>query len=119
LTYYQVRDYNNITSITVSNTSGFESRLVNGNEYKRKGIEIVLTSTPVRGDDFQWNLTTNLSQYRRYLTDIYGEGDRLGFLKEGDRTDRIYDWTYRENGQGETIYQSNGFPKWESFQRFI
>lgn len=45
-TYYQTSDFNNIFSIPISNTSGFSSQLVNGNTYKRKGLELVLTATP-------------------------------------------------------------------------
>lgn len=119
LTYYQARDYNNITSITVSGTSGFNSRLVNGNEYTRKGVEIILSATPVMTSTFMWNLATNLSQYRRYLTGIYGNEERLGNLRVGDRTDKIYASVYAENSEGKIIYESNGMPQWDPFTRFI
>ncbi len=118
-TFYQARDYNNIVSIPVSVTSGYGSRLENGNVYQRKGFELVVTATPIQNKNFRWNVTTNWSTYRRYLKEIYGGADQLNKLRVGDRTDKIFDWVYETNPQGNIVFQSNGFPKWDNFTRFI
>ena len=118
-TYYQARDYNNIVSIPVSQTSGYTSRLENGNEYKRKGIEVVLTGTPIKNTNFRWDIAANLSNYRRYLTEIYGGAEQLNKIRAGERTDRVFDWVYETDGNGNVVFESNGFPKWDNFTRFI
>jgi len=118
-TYYQTRDFNNITSQDISITSGYGSQLVNGNVYQRKGMEFVVNGTLLKSNDFQWDMAINLSKYRRYLKEIYGGAETLGNLHVGDRTDRIYGSVYQTNGQGQIIYGSNGFPLNDNFSRFI
>lgn len=119
LAYYQAKDYNNLTSIAVSNASGYENHLVNGNVYKRKGFEMMLSATPVKSNFFQWNIGINLSTNHRYLKKIYRDKDKLGHLKVGDRMDRLYISVYQQSPKGKTIIGSNGFPAWDPFQRFI
>jgi hypothetical protein len=117
-TYYKTRDYNNIVSIPVSLTSGYTSRLDNGNVYQRRGLEVILSVTPVQSTNFKWEVVTNWSTYRRYLKEIYGGADQLNKIRVGDRTDKIYDWVYETDGNGNIVYESNGFPKWDNFTRY-
>jgi TonB-linked SusC/RagA family outer membrane protein len=118
-TYYQTSDFNNIFSIPISNTSGFGSQLVNGNTYKRKGFELVLTATPVKIPGFRWDLAANFSTYHRYLTSIYNNAPTLNNLKVGDRTDKIYTSVYQKDPGGNIIYASNGFPLDDTFPRSV
>lgn len=119
MTYYQAKDYNNLVSISVSDASGYNSVLVNGNKFKRKGWEFIINAAPIQSSNLQWNLTFNISRYRRYLTDIYKDKKTLGQLHVGDRMDAIYASVYAESPKGKIIYKSNGFPKSDPFQRFI
>ncbi|MGY8712166.1 TonB-dependent receptor, partial [Bradyrhizobium sp. 18BD] len=82
-TYFQTRDYNNITNNPISNTSGFDSQLLNGNVYQRKGYELVLGATAVKTHDLRWNIGVNLSTYHNYLKEIYGGATYLNNLKAG------------------------------------
>lgn len=118
-TYYQTRDYNNIVSVPLSISSGYNSQLANGNVYQRKGIELALTGSPVRGKVFNWDVAVNFSKYRRYLKEIYGNAETLNFLRVGDRTDKIFTNVYQKDPQGNIIYGSNGFPLDDAFSRFI
>ncbi len=118
-TYYQTSDFNNIFSIPISNTSGFNSQLVNGNTYKRKGLELVLTATPVKIPGFRWDVAANFSTYHRYLTGIYNNAPTLNNLKAGDRVDKIYTSVYQKDPSGNIIYGSNGFPLDDTFPRSV
>lgn len=118
-TYYQARDYNNLTLIPISDASGYNSKLVNGNVYKRKGWEFTLKLNPIKSSQFNWDLTANMSQNHRYLTQIYGGAQNLGYLTVGERTDRIYANVYETNSKGQVIYQKNGFPKSDPYKQFI
>lgn len=118
LTYFQTKDYNNILSIPVSLGSGYASRLENGHTYQRKGFEAVISANPVRSGDFRWDVMVNLSTYRRFLKEITG-ADRLGYLKEGDRTDKIFTGVYQQDPKGNVIYASNGMPLDDNFERFV
>ena len=120
LTYFQTKDYNNIVQVPVSDASGFTEQLLNANVYHRRGVEIVAMGTPVRSKDLRWDVTLNLSTYHRYLKQITTGSDRLGYLKEGDRADKVYTSFYQTDPHGNVIYdQSNGFPLADTYDRFI
>lgn len=116
---YRILDFDNITSVPMSQSSGYTSRLENGGEFLRKGIEITLTGTPVRSTDFSWDVTVNWSQYRRYLESVYDGSDRIGFIKVGTRTDQIYGFSYLYTPGGKLILQNNGFPENDPFRRML
>lgn len=119
IAYYQSRDYNNLIYSPISETSGYNSLLLNGDIYKRKGIEFTLDLTPVRNDNFKWNAQINLSQYRRYQEEIYGGKEQTeNFINVGDRTDEIYASVYQTNENGDVIFE-NGFPVTDPYSRYI
>ena len=117
--YYQSRDYNNLIYSPISETSGYNSLLLNGDVYKRKGVEFTLDFAPVRNDNFKWDTQINLSQYRRYQEEIYGGKEQTeNFINVGDRTDEIYASVYQTNENGEVIFE-NGYPVADPYNRYI
>lgn len=119
IAYYEAKDYNNLIYSPISNTSGYESILLNGNQFKRKGVELTLDATPIKTDNFNWLTQLNLSHYRRYQEGIYGDREQTeGFIRVGDRTDKIYSDVYQTNADGQVIYE-NGLPVSDPYKRFI
>ncbi|MEH6407044.1 MAG: SusC/RagA family TonB-linked outer membrane protein [Leeuwenhoekiella sp.] len=117
--YYEARDYNNLIYSPISDASGYESILLNGDEFKRKGIEATLDATPVKTENFSWTTQINLSHYRRYQKEIYGGREQTeGYLRAGDRTDKIYYSVYETNADGQVIFE-NGLPVSDPYDRFI
>ena len=116
-TYYRMRDFNNITTVPTSDASGFTQRLINGNEYQRRGVEIVLNATPLQVRDFTWNTTLNWSRHRRILTDIYNDAEALNYLRVGERADSYFTSVWQRSPQGAIIYGDNGFPLVDPFSR--
>ncbi len=114
---YNIRDFDNITTVPMSLGSGYAFRLENGGEFKRKGVEVTLTGSPVRSSEFSWDVTVNWSQYRRYLESVYDGSDRLGYIQVGTRTDQIYGFSYLYTPGGNLVLQSNGFPQDDPFVR--
>ncbi|RXG29857.1 SusC/RagA family TonB-linked outer membrane protein [Leeuwenhoekiella marinoflava] len=119
LAYYQARDYNKLIYSPISDASGYSSILLNGNEFERKGVELTLDATPIKTNNFSWNTQVNLSHYRRYQKAIYGDREQTeGFLRVGDRTDKIYTGIYQTNADGAVIFE-NGLPVNDPYDRFI
>jgi len=116
-TYYSIKQTNNIVRVPVSISSGFSSQLINGNEYAVKGVEFVLSGTPIKNKNFRWDIATNWSNNQRTLESIYDGSDRLGNVKVGTRTDQIFYSPYLKTPGGHLIYGSNGFPISETFSR--
>jgi outer membrane receptor protein involved in Fe transport len=60
-TYYSQVTTDDILSATISQASGFNSTSVNIGELTNKGIELLLTATPVQGP-VTWDISLNLAQ---------------------------------------------------------
>ena len=61
-TYYSEETRNQILSVGASRASGFESRVINSGTISNKGVELVLSLTPVLTESFQWDVTANWSK---------------------------------------------------------
>ena len=65
VTYYKSNVKNQILELPVSNTSGFNSRIINAAEIENKGIEIILNASPIKIEDgFRWDTSLNFSSNR-------------------------------------------------------
>lgn len=108
VTYFRNKDYNNFANVTQSQASGNTSILKNANVYLRKGWEFMVSGTPVKGKDFRWEASVNMSSVHRWLKDATDNPDGyLGQIKEGQRTDRIFISQSRAP-DGQAIYNTNG-----------
>ena len=80
--YYTISD-NQIVPITTPGSSGFVQRFANVGRLDNKGFEALVTITPVRTDNFRWDVTGNFTINR----------NKVVFITEGVERARI-------NGQG-------------------
>ena len=111
VTYYRILDYNNITTLPISEASGYTSKYVNGDSFLTKGVEFVLSATPIKTNDFRWDVITNWSQRRTYFDSFYEGCNTRGRFKVGDRTDIIYYSPYQKTQGGSLIVGfNNGMP---------
>ncbi|WP_462248473.1 SusC/RagA family TonB-linked outer membrane protein [Ekhidna sp.] len=116
--YYNILDFNNIIAVPVSEASGFSSRLENGGEFRRRGVEILLSGTPIKSNNFQWDISTNWTQYRRYLEKAPDGSGRLNNIDEGDRMDEIWTDVFQKTPGGQYIIE-NGVRVSDPFVRNI
>ncbi len=71
-TYYSEVATDQILSTTISNASGFFRQVINAGEITNEGFELLLTTTPVRVDNWRWNLDVNLSRNRNEVVELVG-----------------------------------------------
>jgi hypothetical protein len=75
-------------TIAVSRATGYAYKYVNGGEIQNKGMELMLSGTPVKVGKFKWDVTANWSAYRskvlslaeginNYVLQNYGGGVSL------------------------------------------
>lgn len=119
LTYYNVVDTNQIIDLPISNTSGFENRKVNGNEYTTNGLEVVLNAKPILTDDFSWNVTANWSRKVQKITEIYGNNTTYNNLRLNDRADSYYATVWQKSADGDLILGANGLPIRDNFPQLL
>ncbi len=88
-TYYDASTTNQILSISVAPTSGFNSRRVNAGEIRNWGIEMLLSATPVELDNgFSWDVSFNYATNNNEVIELV-EGVET-FQLGADRNIRLF-----------------------------
>lgn len=71
LAYFDTRSTNQIFNVSVSNSTGYDTRTTNVGALSNKGIELVLNTTPVRlQNGFKWDLVLNFTRIRNKVEEI-------------------------------------------------
>jgi len=68
--YFNTVSSNQIFNVAVSNSSGYNTRTTNIGKMTNKGIEMVLSATPVKAGDFKWDITVNFTRIRNVVNEI-------------------------------------------------
>nr|MBC7612504.1 SusC/RagA family TonB-linked outer membrane protein [Pseudopedobacter sp.] len=63
-TYYNEVKKNEIISISTSQSSGFDRKIINAGEIQRSGVELQLDGTPVQTKNFTWNASLNVASQK-------------------------------------------------------
>ena len=88
-TYYDASTTNQILSISVAPTSGFDNRRVNAGEIRNYGIELLLSATPVQLESgFSWDISFNYAQNDSEVIELVEGVDR--FQLGTDRNIRLF-----------------------------
>ena len=111
IAYFNKYYYNRLTSVSIPNSSGFSSTLLNTDEtYVRKGVEITLDGAVIKRSNFEWNSTINWSTQHRYYVNIDSVySPKSPWVKKGERLDTYtaYYWLTDPNGN---VIHNNGMP---------
>jgi TonB-linked SusC/RagA family outer membrane protein len=137
-TYFKNNSKDQILRVPVTNTSGFSRFFLNSGEMQNKGIELLLTGTPIQTKNFKWEVTLNwskidgeiLSMPEQLQTIEFGNSGFSGVslkIEEGGAPGDIFAYKYRyEDGQlyigsdglprivlDSTVRVGNAFPDWQ------
>jgi TonB dependent receptor len=87
--YYSQKTTDDILNAGISRTSGFGTTSVNLGEITNKGIELLVTGTPIRGD-LTWNISLNFAKNNNEVVSLI-EGQTQLFVEEPrTRTAAVY-----------------------------
>jgi TonB-linked SusC/RagA family outer membrane protein len=123
-TYYNANTVDQIISLPIGISSGYNQKVVNGGKVNSQGVEIVLGIIPIKTKNFQWNTTFNFAKSRSIIKDLPQEGGRLTLaysriydsanqtvwfqVEEGGRIGDMYGTGYLRNENGAFILTSTG-----------
>ncbi|MCB9273584.1 MAG: SusC/RagA family TonB-linked outer membrane protein [Lewinellaceae bacterium] len=120
ITYYHTASTNQIISFAVSGASGFQSVFANAGKITNKGVELVLSGSPIRTKNFEWRLGANFTANRSEVVELYaglesyiiaqGPDGVTVEARPGGRMGDIYGNTYVHAPDGQIIYNTNGLP---------
>jgi TonB-linked SusC/RagA family outer membrane protein len=134
ITGYHKVTKDQIASAQVSDASGFTNTLINSGISQNNGIEMLLSFSPIKTKDFQWNLTLNnsynITKVLSLTTDDDGTPEKdynkdgkperftsgthvfNGELRQivGQEIGQIYGFGFKRNDAGQMIFGANGIP---------
>jgi len=104
--YYNALTKNQIISLPVSITSGFDTQVVNGGQVRSTGIELVATVVPVYKQNLKWDLQLNFSQNKTVVEKLPDGVDRLtlAYSRVYDNTNQTVWFQVDEGGEIGDIY---------------
>jgi TonB-linked SusC/RagA family outer membrane protein len=115
---YRTRTNDLITPITLDPASGFTAQYFNSGTLENKGIEITLNASPIKTEDFGWDVTWNFSKNENTLLSLKEGTETLLIAQAPFRTrilaevgqpyGQIYGTDYVYDDGGNRVIQSNG-----------
>ncbi len=118
LSWYKTNSKDQIIPVPVSNATGYTRLITNAGEIENKGIELLLTGTPVKLNNFNWDISVNFTRNRNEVIDIREGienielGDQFGYagssvsmiLERGAAYGNLYGTSYSR-------YYTDGAPE--------
>ena len=129
IAYYSQKTTDDILNAGISRASGFGSTSVNVGEITNKGIEFLLTGTPVKGD-LTWNVSLNFAKNTNKVVSLIEGQDRL-FVEEprtryaavyhvvGQPFGVIYGLTQMRSPSGELVFDADGAPLTDNSYQYL
>ncbi|MDQ1141545.1 SusC/RagA family TonB-linked outer membrane protein [Pedobacter agri] len=111
ISYFEKKSDGLLFAKPLSRTTGFSTINTNLAEMNNTGIELALNATPIRTDNFNWNIAFNITKIKNKVIsstqdEVVDPNDGTKLLKVGQ--DR-YQWYLREYAG---IDQADGRPMW-------
>ena len=122
LTYYDQRSKDQILPVPVALTSGYSTYVLNAGEIENKGYEALINITPIKTDNFNWDITFNWSKVDSKVLALPAGIDEIIFadsgfagvvsrLQVGGAPGDLYGYAWERNDNGERIIRDDGFPR--------
>lgn len=117
LTYYDKTTSDQILAAQVSDASGYTSQLINIGRSKNSGIELLLTATPVKTTNFNWDISFNFATNNTEVLDlgpgitqiISGGSAGANSLRQtvGGELNTLFASAYLRDAEGNQVFDSN------------
>lgn len=119
VSYYDKLSSDQILQAQVSDGSGYINQLINVGESRNQGVEMFAAISPVRTNDFEWNVSANASYNQSEVLSLgddvdgsfitVGNAEFHGELRQevGKPMAQLYGWGYRRDEQGRQIFDAN------------
>lgn len=124
ITYYNALTENQIISLPVAISSGYDQQIINGGAVRSEGIELSIGVTPIKTAKFEWNSNLNFSQNITTVESLPDGADKITLaysrvydnvnqtvwfqVEEGGRIGDIYGTGYQKNENGDYVVDANG-----------
>jgi len=114
-TYYNEETKNQILAVPTVQSSGYEYRLINAGLISNKGIELMLTTVPIKTDNFRLGIDFNFAKNETILEELDGESPLYKIDDNnqvvgipGKKLGLIRGTKYNRNDNGQLIVDDKG-----------
>lgn len=123
-TYYNALTENQIISLPIAISSGYNEQVVNGGAVRSEGVELILGLRPIFNRNFKWRMFFNFSKNVARVESLPVEADRLTLaytrvydnvnqtvwyqVREGDRIGDMWGTGYLRNENGDFVVNEQG-----------
>lgn len=126
---YNTISTDQIINAGLSEASGFEGKVVNAGEIETKGLELSINGSPIRTDQFDWNVGMNFSTSRSIVNELYqdletfiiaeGPDGATVEARPGGRLGDIYGNVFLRSPDGQMVFSDNGLPTIDPVRRKV
>jgi len=99
-----------IPGVAISAATGYGSTNVSTASVRNRGLELLLTGTPIKTNDFNWDVTFNFTKIKSKVLAITEGVDRLGRIVVGEPYNIFYGNRYARNENGQMLISDAGLP---------
>jgi TonB-linked SusC/RagA family outer membrane protein len=103
-TYYNRKTTDDILSTSVAASSGYTSALLNVGELSNKGVELLLTGTPIKTNKFTWDVSYNAAYNQSEILKLAPGLSSVGGVGVGRPYNTLRGRTYLTNANGVRVY---------------
>lgn len=128
VTYYNKQSFNQILDVNISQTTGFNSKLLNAGRLENKGVEVQLSATPVKVGGFQWDIAVNWARNQNKVIELaeglttYTLGTVRGMTIEarvGEPYGTFFGQGFLRDPSGNIVYDNSGYPRINPTRRIL
>lgn len=69
-TVYKTNTFNQILTVPMTSSSGYESKVINAGDVENRGIELMLNATLIKNTNLTWDVGFNFSKNRTYVNEL-------------------------------------------------
>ncbi|MDQ6477123.1 SusC/RagA family TonB-linked outer membrane protein [Dyadobacter sp. LHD-138] len=120
VTYYNSNTINQILPLPLASPSGFNTQIINAGKINNKGVEIVASGSPLKGDKFSWETSVNFARNINKVVYLHesikkvslGSGIRSAspIVAEGGSFGDMEANTWLKDAQGRYVVTAAGVP---------
>jgi hypothetical protein len=120
ITAYKTNTIDQLFTVALPAGSGAAAFFTNGGKIENKGLEVLLSMTPVKTNDLTWNLNTTFSTNRNWVVKISDDRPRVVIgsdsymremvVEEGQEYGDVYSRGWERDDQGRVLIGEDGLP---------
>ncbi len=128
--YYKSNSTNQLLQVALPPATGFSSQYINAGNIQNQGFEIVVDGTPIRNNDFSWDITLNFGLNRSLIKELSPDiktfflGGGFGrsatpVIQEGKAFGDLLAFKWATDAKGNHVVSADGKPVWTQSQQYI